>query len=303
MDMALNTLREKRQELSDRVAAIVDLAEGEKRELSAEETGIIDSIVGKGDTGGEIAAIDEKIERFEKIQARQKEIAAKRFSVETGNKAEPDSDGVPYSQIKIPAKVRRTANLKSYIGPNAEKEAFIAGNVFAAALHGRKECFAWLEDHGIQMAHSTTDNTKGGYTVPDPVEPNIVRLVELIDGGNAGSLKYNKHVYQSGFKGWVYSPEIGIDPGSGNMFPDTEEPLFSIYIDGWGWDVEVTVYMPDDPGLDFQAEIFSGDLEGLTLNGEKVTDDVRLTVFNGAWGLSTDFLEFMNGLKYVGGNE
>ncbi len=129
---------------------------------------------------------------------------------------------------------------------------------------------------------------------------SITRLVELIDEGNAGNLEYNGHVYLGGFKTGINSFKIRSNSLTGNMLLNTDDALFYINIEGRL--VGVTVYMPDTASLDLRV-VFCDYLKEFTLNGEKVTDDVHLNVFNGTGGLSNDFLELINGLKYVGGGE
>lgn len=172
---SLQALREKRDQLAARAEAIVALAEEENaRELTAEEKSEIDTINGSGDKPGQLDALDADIGRLEKIEARQKAIVKTR--VEASRNDISDAFG---REIAVPSSAVR-GSLKAFKGPNAEKDAYISGQYLCAALFKNQKARDWLSERGIDIraAHSTTDNEKGGYLVPDPMESSIIRLVE-----------------------------------------------------------------------------------------------------------------------------
>ena len=168
-------LQEAIQDQHDRVAAILNVAKTEGRDLSADEEKEVDELQGKGDQVGKIGELEAKLERLQKIESAQKAIARSRFTAAAGD--EPVVDGeLNISAVKVPAKAK-TAAVRAYTGPNADKEAYIAGQWFLA-LNGNENANAWLKSHGVQNAMSTSDNTKGGYLVPEVLESAIIRNVE-----------------------------------------------------------------------------------------------------------------------------
>jgi HK97 family phage major capsid protein len=175
-------LKQERENLIARAQAMVEVATTEKRELSDEENAEIDSI---NNAGGKIEKIDSQIERLEKIESRQKDIVRSRTVV--------GSDGtLEKPEFKIPASARR-GNLKAFKGAEAERDAYSCGQFIAATLFGSDRAKEWCNANGVQVikaAHSTTDNSKGGFLVPDPMEAAIIRLVE-----EYGSFRRNVRVY------------------------------------------------------------------------------------------------------------
>lgn len=163
-------LKQERENLIARAQAMVEIATTEKRELSDEENAEIDSI---NNAGGKIEKIDAQIDRLEKIESRQKDIVRSRTVVGSdGTLGEPE--------FKIPASARR-GNLKAFKGQDAERDAYSSGQFIAATLFGSERAKEWCNANGVQIvraAHSTNDNSKGGFLVPDPMEASIIRLVE-----------------------------------------------------------------------------------------------------------------------------
>jgi len=158
-----------------RLSAIAQLAVDEKRELSKEEILEIDNLQGVGAEGGELAKLEMNLARAVKLESIEKKIAAERLTTR-----ESGAIGLAMqsdSRIVVPT---YRGKLKSFSGPEAGRDAYIAGQFFGAVLFNRESSKQWLADHGmpVQMAHSTTDNEKGGYLVPETVEAGIIRLVE-----------------------------------------------------------------------------------------------------------------------------
>lgn len=177
----VNDIRAEIAELSDTVDAILDVAQSDNRDLTADEQTQIDEIQGVGDDGGKLAKLETEFARLEKIENRRKTIAAQRVGsditrpgVET---AEPGV--VDYSRIRVPARARARGQLKSFNGSTAEQESYVAGLFYAAALFGNDSALDKLGELGVvQNAQLTNDNTSGGYLVPEDLEASIIRLVE-----------------------------------------------------------------------------------------------------------------------------
>lgn len=169
-------LQEAIQDQHDRVAAILNVAKTEGRDLSADEEKEVDELQGKGDQVGKIGELEAKLERLQKIEAAQKAIAKQRFAAEPNVDAAIEGE-LNVSAIRVPAKAK-SSSVKAFTGPDAEKEAYIAGQMFLA-LSGHEGAGSWLKSHGIQNTMKGNDNTAGGFLVPDIVEAAIIRNVEL----------------------------------------------------------------------------------------------------------------------------
>jgi HK97 family phage major capsid protein len=174
MFKSLDKLREERQELLDHVDAIVALAREENRDLTDEETAEIDSITA-GDKN-KLTEIDAKIERLERIDAKKKEAVKNRVADRFEDGRVVDSE----SRFVIPASAKKTGSVKHFTGPDAEKNAYIAGHFGLAVINKREASFEALESMGfnVRAAMTTDNNEKGGYLVPSPLESAIVTLVE-----------------------------------------------------------------------------------------------------------------------------
>jgi HK97 family phage major capsid protein len=180
----LNQLREERAQLVAKAEAITILAQEENRELNADEISTLDDILGKGDKPGLIAKKDEDIARVERIDAIMAREATRRAEknrlFENEEVAEPSA-----RKITVPASARRKP--KHF---ESMEDAYAAGQFVAATILGNGKSRQWCQDHGILAAHSTFDNEKGGYVVPDAMENSIIRLVE-----ERGVFRQNAMIY------------------------------------------------------------------------------------------------------------
>ena len=168
-------LREAIQEQHDRVAAILAVAKAEQRDLNADEEKEIDEVQGKGEQAGKLGELEAKLDRLLKVEAAQKSIARQRFTEEKHEEVSAEGE-INLAAIKVPAKAK-AAVVRSFQGPNADKEAYIAGQFFLA-INGHQGANEWLRSHGIQNTMKTSDNTAGGYLVPEALESAIIRNVE-----------------------------------------------------------------------------------------------------------------------------
>lgn len=165
-------LKEEIENLCDRVQAIVKLAEVENRNLSGDEAAEIDLIQGSGDSTGQIQALQAELARREKADAIQAQLAAEKGSKKIENLEQKDAP----KAIKVPAKARSTGKLQAF---KSDEDAFAAGKFYQATLGGNKRAMQWCREHGIvKNVMSGSDNTKGGFLVPEPLENTIVELRE-----------------------------------------------------------------------------------------------------------------------------
>lgn len=169
----LKELRELRVSTHNKAKAIVDVAASEGREMTAEELTVVDSVFGKGNEGeagykaGELDQIDDQIRRAEKIEARQKELAAEKVNIPSQVEA------------KLPAEVARQRH-GALRGFENKLDAFNAGAWCAAQLLGNRKATEYCNANGLQVfnAMSGSDNGLGGFLVPEVLENSIIRLVE-----------------------------------------------------------------------------------------------------------------------------
>lgn len=167
----LKALREERVALIARAEAIAEVAKNEARELSNEEAGEVDRILGKGKAGaegyqaGEVDRIDDQIARAERIEAKVAELAV--------NKATSERIA---SQARViePINRQRHGQLRGF---ENREEAFRAGCWIASTFLNHATASQYCRDMGIQNALSTGSGG-GSILIPEELERSIVRLVE-----------------------------------------------------------------------------------------------------------------------------
>lgn len=199
-------LREKRAELVARCEAIFatgDLTD----ELRAE----LDRLQGVGEEGtpefkaGELHKLDTDIKRMEAIEARTATLVKRRTGTEPSTSDQSETE--PFTRcesLQIPIRQQfRHGKLKAFKDEkHGEKQAYLAGKFFVAALTKNEECVQWCKDHGIGLqmwnAAGENQNQLGGVLVPDEVERTVIDLreargiarQECMVTGMAGDTKY-----------------------------------------------------------------------------------------------------------------
>jgi len=175
----LKVIREQIDEELGKVDAIVALAKDENRDLTAEETAEVDRIQGTDDKPGVL----QKLYADEKRAARMSQNLAARVrsigSFEVGSQT--DSTAIATAdppRVKVPATAKRHGTVKHFKGPDAEANAYLTGRFLMAAIGGDQKSKMWLQDHGVSMQHSSDDNSKGGYLVPEVLENALIDLKE-----------------------------------------------------------------------------------------------------------------------------
>jgi HK97 family phage major capsid protein len=172
MQWDIKALREKMADVAAKCEAIFEIAKAENRDLTAEESAEVDKLQGTSDKPGEIQALQSQIARAERFDAIKAANVVAKLGGELPRKREvEDSDLRP----KIPKAIKRQTKLTAF---EDDEQAYIAGQFYLAALVGNKKSEKWLSDNGIQMIHSTEDNGKGGYLVPDILENTLIDLKE-----------------------------------------------------------------------------------------------------------------------------
>lgn len=186
----IKAIREDKTRLADEAEALLLLAQAEKREPTADEQNAIDAIVGKGKKGtaeyvaGKIDALnaeESRVENFDRIKAQ---LAERRSAeVKTPRELEDDKPTGGVASIKVPAQARfQHANLKAFKGQHAENAAYMTGQFLLATIGKSKRARNWCKDHGVDTnfrgALKESDNSLGGFLVPQEMERSIIALRE-----------------------------------------------------------------------------------------------------------------------------
>ena len=181
-------LREERAELQDEIDAIVAVTEREERDLSDEEavrcSEISEKLIPVINKQMKTALAVEK-ERSARAETRTFETKAI-SNIEQTRQESGRVDGAldqnqnRFPTIKIPAKAKQHGPLVAYKGPDADKSAYIAGQVILAGLYNNDSARRFCSQHGLQVYGSMTtgENAKGGFIVPDEMSQALIRLRE-----------------------------------------------------------------------------------------------------------------------------
>lgn len=177
-------IKENIGEVRDELDAIIAVSEREERDLDETETARVTEI-----TDSIIPQLNKQLKTATKIDRERQMRAAKRYEDLT-NEQLGDAGLLDTSAnigtssrvgaIKIPAKARVHGALRAFSGPDAERDAYIAGNVILAGIYGNESAQNFCRSHGlsVQGAMSTSDNGAGGFLVPDEMQSTIIRLRE-----------------------------------------------------------------------------------------------------------------------------
>jgi HK97 family phage major capsid protein len=176
-------LQEAIAELRDELDSIIAVAEREERDLSEDETKRVTDI-----TDTFIPGLNRQLKTATKIDQERNARSVKRANEEVDAVLAASGDvaaGAPAKQsrfgsIKIPAKAKVHGPLRAYKGENAERDAYIAGNVILAGIYGSESAQRFCQSYGLQVSATMTssDNSKGGFIVPEEMSQTLIRLRE-----------------------------------------------------------------------------------------------------------------------------
>ena len=159
--------------LQAKVQAIQAVAQGENRELLADEQTEIDAIVGDDKNPGQIANLAKDRERALKIEALVSNAAR------SVRDTQIDSvEAAASKPFKIPAKARATKTLNAFKGQDAEIEAYRSGKWIQATLFNDAKARQWCVDHGVENVMSGSNDLTGGTLVPPEFETAVISLFE-----------------------------------------------------------------------------------------------------------------------------
>lgn len=162
---------------------ILSVVEKEDRPLTDEEKATL-----KGHEDSRDAAKAEIDERNAVALARKRQQDAKAWA--TSPQGRVSQIGTPpQEEAKTPAFISRKwmsgGSLVSFLGDDAQDQAYYAGKFYAASLFKSRKAAEWCSSHGMPLEWDTESlvategsNVKGGYLVPAFLDSAIVRLRE-----------------------------------------------------------------------------------------------------------------------------
>jgi HK97 family phage major capsid protein len=166
----LQDIRDEIVELQDEAQAVINVAETEDRDLSADEKSRVDSILNTiGENGERPSGLRADESRLEKLETEKKRIALAR-NVSTSVPAPAQIVNVKPPQYR--------GNLRAFKGQDAVKNAYHAGMWLKATLTGDSEAKRIVADYGINNVQTEGTNSAGGFTVADPLSSAILDVRE-----------------------------------------------------------------------------------------------------------------------------
>lgn len=176
---AINPLaiREKISDKHNQAQAIVDLAEQEERELTAEDKTQFDALISEiGDDTESPSGLYADLRRAEKLEALKLELARKEKPAEpllAKEKSEISIRSLGWKNI---------GKLKAFTGPDAERNAYHSGMWLKATFLKDEGAVQYCRDHGIGYRAAQTEgtNSAGGYAVPDPLSDAVIEARSVI---------------------------------------------------------------------------------------------------------------------------
>ena len=170
-------LRQARAELISTAKYIADKAKKDDRVLNDEE------IVETGELTGEAAKLEELVKKTERAEQAMEDIDNLSAStlVAPEHKPAPEiTHGTARSNddqtFTIPATYRRCSPLKCFKGPQAERDAYVAGMWMLATIYKNRRADLWCQRHGVyeQLAQSEGVASEGGNLTPDVLSQVII---------------------------------------------------------------------------------------------------------------------------------
>lgn len=153
-------IRNELAEITAKAEALQQLANQENREFNAEENAEIDNLSSQRETLN--ASLDRAIKYETLVSAKLDDLS----------KPKPSAD----PRMQVPVKFARCEKPEAF---GTIEDAYRAGQ-FILAVAGNRKAKAWCKEHQpIKNAHTTGDNTSGGFLVPDPLEAAIIAYRQM----------------------------------------------------------------------------------------------------------------------------
>lgn len=175
-------VREEIAKVTAEATAIVNVAKGENRDMTADETARVDAILGVDDKPGILDSLRKDEARALKIENVQREILA-RSQPAGANGSQVQPDGSQKTRVEISASVRRPGiiNLGRGVLNRVEQEesAYRFGQFLMATRFGNERSRQWCRDHNVEIVDAASEgwDSNLGVLVPTETETNIIRLV------------------------------------------------------------------------------------------------------------------------------
>lgn len=170
--LSAKEIREQIQDRIDQIEALQKLVDDESRDFSDDEHKQVDGLlaeIGKPSAAGELATgLHLAKERADKIAT----------TITGFRNARSDDPAGGNTHRIVPVGGHKT--LRAYTGDKAEERAYTAGQFLAATLFRNERSAAWCHDHGVAIRAelSESDNTLGGFVVPEEMESAVINLRE-----------------------------------------------------------------------------------------------------------------------------
>ena len=167
----LKEKKEKRGKLVEEMESLFDSAEKETRDLKPEEEKRYEEIE------TELTSLDEEIKKLEKMEDRQKQLAAEKAKREeeartaTGNENKNPDVKVTANNLKTPE--ARNAKIFSMLQGNAVNDADMIREARKSLVEG-----GWYDDIKEERAFQTLTDTKGGILIPSSVSSDIINIAQ-----------------------------------------------------------------------------------------------------------------------------
>ena len=175
-------IREAMAELREELEAIVAVSDREERDLSEEEatrcSEISEKLIPTLNKQMKTALSIEK-ERTQRAESRAVDMIAER-QADTGKMdTAADKNTSRFASLKIPARAKTHGPLNAFQGVDADRHAYIAGNVILAGIFGNEAATRFCHSHGlVSNLMGSGENSKGGFIVPDEMSQALIRLRE-----------------------------------------------------------------------------------------------------------------------------
>lgn len=173
----MKTLQDLRDELNHKVLSLSDLQkkiEKEARAMTPGEKSDMDALMADvAKIKAEIIEVEDNEKRLATINA---EVAAMKQPQQRATTPETPGKAAGEVRIEVPGAQIRYGKLKAF---KSERDAYIAGQWYRAAILGIYTAQRWCTENGINFrAHSEGTNTAGGALVPEQFSQAIIDLRE-----------------------------------------------------------------------------------------------------------------------------
>lgn len=170
-------------DLREELDSIVAVSEREERDLNEEESSRVTEI-----SETLIPVLNKQLKTAVAVDKERQQRQMTRFTediqtlqAESGTiDTSANKNAGRFSALKVPAKAKNHGALQAFKGPDAQRDAYVAGNVILAGIYGSEPATQFCRNHGLQVNASLTTgtNSTGGFVVPEEMQQTLIRLRE-----------------------------------------------------------------------------------------------------------------------------